>query len=158
MARNKQVICPRRKLKYFCRWGWTGKSKITKKPSQMTCGAIQPYRRTARGDLDRSRRHQASDGNFVSHSFPERSARFRAFVNPQQCVSRIQNNKPFVGVAKAVAVRQIEDKRPTLIAEQGFPCTSFLKRTAVDEGNDARSNKFQNREPSKSRTSGHETD
>jgi hypothetical protein len=58
---------------------------------------------------------------------PERSASFRAFTDPYQRVSRIQKNKPLIGVAEAAAIRQIEDKRPVLLAEKGFPRGSFLK-------------------------------
>jgi len=28
MAKNKQVICPRRKQKYFCNQGWTGQINL----------------------------------------------------------------------------------------------------------------------------------
>jgi hypothetical protein len=36
---------------------------------------------------------------------PERSARFRAFVDPYQRISRLQGNQPLIGAGEAIAIR-----------------------------------------------------
>jgi hypothetical protein len=74
---------------------------------------------------------------------PERSARFRTFVNPYQRISGLQGNQPLIGTGEAIAIRQIEHKPAVLGAEQRFPPGSLLERIAVDEGNNARRDKFQ---------------
>src|ERR1700761_8827988 len=72
-------------------------------------------------------------------STPERSGRFRFFIDPDQRVACIEADQPFLRIGQACAAREVEDVIAFSVAKQGFPRGSLLQRLAVDERNQPRS-------------------